>query len=115
MKGHMKIQIKVNAPAYAGALVPAFNAKRINESELGGTDLRFKEYGAWLDVVAKEGNVDWLAQETNSPNDDFDHELVCVFVANGARPGTTIHLRFGRHSDGYKVNYDINQNKRKTT
>ena len=97
MKGHMKIQIKVNAPPYAGAPVPAFNAKRINESELGGTDLRFKEYGAWLDVAAKEGNVDWLAQETNSPNDDFDHEIVRAFVANGAKPGTTIHLRFGRH------------------
>lgn len=107
MKGHMKIQIKVNAPAYAGAPVPAFNAKRINESELGGTDLRFKEYGAWLDVAAKEGNVDWLAQETNSPNDDFDHEIVRAFVANGAKPGTTIHIRFGCRGDGYKVNYDL--------
>ena len=107
MKGHMKIKIKVNAPPYAGAPIPAFNAKCINESELGGTDLRFKEYDAWLDVAAKEGSVDWLAQETNSPNDDFDYEIVRAFVANGAKPGTTIHLRFGRRDDGYKVNYDL--------
>ena len=69
--------------------------------------MRFKECNAWLDVDAKEGSVDWLAQGTNSPNDDFDHEIVRAFVANGARPGTTIHLRFGRRDDGYKVNYDL--------
>ena len=103
----MKTKIKVNAPLYAGAPVPAFNAKCINESELGSPELRFKEYDAWLDIAAKEGGVDWLAQETNSPNDDFDHEIVRAFVANGAKPGTTIHLRFGRRGDGYKVNYDL--------
>ena len=104
----MKIQIKVNGCPFAGARTPTFNAKCINESELGGTDLRFKEYDAWLDVAAKEGSVDWLAQETDSPNDDFDHEIVRAFVANGAKPGTTIHLRFGCRDDGYKVNYDLN-------
>ena len=72
----MKIQIKVNGLPFVGARTPAFNAKCINESELGGYDLRFKECKAWLDVDAKEGSVDWLAQGTDSPNDDFDHELV---------------------------------------
>ena len=103
----MKINIKAVGQTHAGASVPPFNAKCINESKLGGPDLKFKEYDAWLDVDAKEGRVDWLAQGTNSPNDDFDHELVRAFVANGARPGTTIHLRFGRRGDGYKVNYDL--------
>ena len=107
MKGCMKIQIKANARMCARAPVPAFNAKCINESKLGSPDLQFKEYDAWLDVAAKEGGVDWLAQGTSSPNDDFDHELVRAFVANGAKPGTTIHLRFGRHGGGYKVNYDL--------
>ena len=103
----MKIQIKVNGLPFVGARTPTFNAKRINESELGSPDLQFKECNAWLDVDAKEGSVDWLAQGTSSPNDDFDHEIVRAFVANGARPGTTIHLRFGRRDDGYKVNYDL--------
>ena len=103
----MKIQIKVNGLPFVGARIPTFNAKCINESKLGGYDLRFKECKVWLDVDAKEGGVDWLAQGTNSPNDDFDHEIVRAFVANGARPGTTIHLRFGRRDDGYKVNYDL--------
>lgn len=103
----MKIQIKANARPCAGAPVPAFNAKCINESELGSPDLRFKEYYAWLDIDAKEGGVDWLSQDASHPTDDFDHELVRAFVANGAKPGTTIHLRFGRRGDGYKVNYDL--------
>ena len=103
----MKIQIKVNGLPFVGARTPTFNVKCINESKLGGYDLRFKEYNAWLDVDAKEGGVDWLAQEADRPNDDFDHELVRAFVANGARPGTTIRLRFGRRGDGYKVNYDL--------
>lgn len=107
MKGCMKTYIKAIGQTHADAIVPPFNAKCINESKLGGPDLRFKEYDAWLDVNAKEGCVDWLAQGTCCPNDDFDHELVRAFVANGAKPGTTIHLRFGRRGDGYKVNYDL--------
>lgn len=103
----MKIQIKVNGRPFAGARTPAFNAKCINESKFGEYGLRFKECNAWLDVYAKEGGVDWLAQETDRPNDDFDHEIVRAFVANGAKPGTTIHIRFGRRDDGYKVNYDL--------
>lgn len=103
----MKIQIKVNGRPFAGAKEPKFNAKCINESKFGEYGLRFKECNAWLDADAKEGGVDWLAQETDRPNDDFDHELVRAFVANGARPGTTIHLRFGRRDGGYKVNYDL--------
>ena len=96
--------INVLGPAYRGALYPAFNEMRINESRFED-ELRGKNW----DVSIKNGvgHVKWLSQEGENPTDRWETEVKRAFKANGLKDGAHIEVQFGSRDVGYVHEYEL--------
>ncbi len=96
--------IDVNSPEYRGAPMPAFNARRVNESEFED-ELRYKECS--VTIEDGRGCVSWLSQEGDDPTERWENEIKRAFAENGLKPGSAIDVKFGSRDVGYTHCYTL--------
>ena len=98
----MNISIHVSRPECYGAPYPAFNRKRINESQFD-EELRSKYCEA--DIEDGSATIKWLSQEAPHPSEEWEEEVKRAFKANGYRG--PIEVKFGSRDTGYIHEYTI--------
>lgn len=94
------IYIDVAAPEYRGAPYPEFDKKKVNESKFGD-GLRVKSCCLVMDGSKSHGTVSWLSQLDEYPSFAWECEIKRAFKANGLKPGSIIHCKFGSRDTGY--------------
>ena len=100
----MTKDIDVACPVYRGAPYPRFRKKAINESKFED-GLRAKCWNATIENGV--GSIDWLSQEDEDPTTTWENEVRRAFAANGLKPGSTIHVKFGSRDTGYIHEYEL--------
>ena len=79
----------------------------INERNIPYAE-RYKE--AYAEICNDAGNVEWLTQESDSPSDEFNQEIIRAFKANGLKPGSIIDVAYGIRDDGLTEFYTLTVN-----
>ena len=84
---------------------PKFDRKKVNVKLILHEE-RPKDYEIWIEDN-KEGYVNWLSQESESPSEEFNEEIIRAFKSNGLKEGAVIHIEYKMRGDYNSDEYDL--------
>ena len=84
---------------------PRFDRKKVNVKLILHEE-RPKDYEIWIEDN-KEGYVNWLTQDSESPSEEFNEEIIRAFKANGLKKGAVIHVEYKMRGNYNSDEYDL--------